>query len=318
MSTPTDLERFYGFVRAFELANLTDEWRLLAPHFADDAWHRVHGGGPFGDGGAAGRDGVIAGLAASVHAMDRRFDVRIPQILEGPVTRPDGVFMRFGVTLRRAGLPDLSVEGDHLVRFAGSRIASIEEWMAPDVAEQAAAYVAAHDARLRRVGSKVELALAEADRRDLEAATNVALVRCYGGAKSEADIGAALAVCSEDFAMETVAFGIRANGRKEAELQLGAFFRAFPDYGVRLEGFATAPGVVTSWGSARMSFRGPLFGVAPTGRTAELPIFCVFDFANGLLARERFFFDAATLCEQIGLPHAELAKTLAVLRAARS
>lgn len=318
MTTPTDLERFYGFVRTFELANLTDDWSLLEPHLADDAFHRVEGGGPFGDGGTPGRAGVIAGLRESVHGMDRRFDVRIPHIVAGPMTRPDGVFMRFGVTLRRAGLPDLYVEGDHLVRYAGGRIASIEEWMAPDVAEKAAAYVAAHDARLRPVGSRVDLALSDSNRRGLEAATMEALTRCYGGAKSEADVGAALAVCAEDFEMETVSFGIEAKGRKEAELQLGVFFRAFPDYGVRIDGFATAPGVATCWGEARMTFAGELLGLAPTGRTAALPMFCVFDFENGSLRRERFFFDQATLCEQVGLPVEQLTAALRPLRAERA
>jgi hypothetical protein len=37
MSTPTDLQHFYGSVRAFELANLTDDWTLVALHFFFDA-----------------------------------------------------------------------------------------------------------------------------------------------------------------------------------------------------------------------------------------------------------------------------------------
>src|SRR5262249_47454611 len=163
---------------------------------------------------------------------DRRFDVRIPHILEGPRTRPDGIWMRFGVTLRRDGLPDLHVEGEHLVRFEGARIARIEETMAPGTAERVTAYLAEHGARLRPVA----LPLSDANRRDLEAATMRALVRCYGAAKSEQDVGAALALCTEDFALETVSFGVEARDRKEAELQLAAFFRAFPDYRVALDG----------------------------------------------------------------------------------
>ena len=314
MPTPSNLEIFYGYVRAFELAYLTDDWSLLEPHFTDTAWHRVEGGGPFGDGGTPGRDGAIAGLRTSVHGVDRRFDVRIPQILAGPTTRPDGVFMRFGVTLRRAGLPDLSVEGEHLVRCTGGRIESIVERMAPDVAGRVADYLSKHGAMLRPEGSPANLEPAPADRRDLEAETMKALVRCYGAAKSEADIGAALAVCSEDFSIETVSFGIASKDRKETELQLAVFFRAFPDYHVKLDGFATAEGVATCWGSARMSFRGELLGCAPTGLTAELPIFCHFEVAPAGLRRERFFFDAATLCEQIQLPIDQLKAALRPLR----
>jgi predicted ester cyclase len=314
MTAPTQLERFFSYVRAFELAYLTDDWRLLEPHFTDGCWHTVAGGGPFGDGGPPGRANAIAGLRKSVHDVDRRFDVRIPHILAGPVTRPDGVWMRFGVTLRRAGLPDLFVTGDHLVVFDGGRIAKIEETLPPDVAGRVAAYLAQHDAALRPAGSQVALPLSDANRRDLEAATMQALARCYGAAKSEQDVGAALSLTTEDFALETVSFGVEARDRKEAELQLIAFFRTFPDYGVTLDGIATAEGVAACWGTARLTFAGDFMGHAPTGRTAELPIFCTFDFANGSLRRERFFFDAATLCEQIGLPHEALDAALAPLR----
>jgi hypothetical protein len=314
MTAPTQLERFFSYVRAFELAYLTDDWTLLEPHFADGCWHTVAGGGPFGDGGPPGRANAIAGLRQSVHDVDRRFDARIPHILAGPVTRPDGIWMRFGVTLRREGLPELFVTGDHLVRFEDGRIAKIEETLPPDVAGRVAAYLAEHDAALRPVGSPVALPLSDANRKDLEAATMRALALCYGAAKSEQDIGAALSLTTEDFALETVSFGIEARDRKEAELQLIAFFRTFPDYAVQLDGFATGDGVATCWGGARMTFAGEFVGHAPTGRTAELAIFCVFDFANGSLRRERFFFDAASLCKQIGLPLDVLDAGLAPLR----
>jgi hypothetical protein len=314
MTAPTSLERFYSYVRAFELAYLTDDWTLLEPHLADGCAHTVAGGGPFGDGGSPGRAHAIAGLRESVHTVDRRFDVRIPHILAGPATRPDGIWMRFGVTLRRDGLPDLYVEGDHLVRFAGDRIARIEEALAPGIAERVAAYLTEHGARLRPAGSPVALPLSDANRRDLEAATMRAIVRCYGAAKSEQDVGAALALCTEDFALETVSFGVEARDRKEAELQLTAFFRAFPDYRVELDGIATGDGVATAWGRVRVTFAGEFAGRAPTHRRAELPVFCVFELAGGSLRRERFFFDAASLCEQIGLPHSELITALAPLR----
>jgi hypothetical protein len=50
------------------------------------------------------------------------------------------------------------------------------------------------------------------------------------------------------------------------------------------------------------------------GRHAEIPIFCVFTFRDGLLASERFFFDLATLCQGIGVPIARMQETLALLR----
>lgn len=309
---PTDLERFLGYARAFELAYWSDDWSLIAPHWRADGVHRVHGAAPLAadDRGAAA---AVAGLRASVHGMDRRFDVRIPEIVAGPCTRDGGVWMRFALTLRRAGLPPLRFEGDHLVRYAEGRIALVEERVEPGAGERVAAYLAQHDARLRPAGSAP---VPPADPRDLDDAVAIALVRGYGGAKSEQDIGAALSVCSEDFVLETVPLGITTRSRKEAEQQLALFFTAFPDYGVTLEGVAAGSGAVSAWGRMRLTWRGPFAGLAPSGRRAELPFVSVFPCAGGKLRGERFFFDLATLCEQLALPLAALRERLAALAGA--
>lgn len=310
----TDLQRFFDYLRAFELANLSGNWALLEPHFAAGARHRVAGGGPFGRGAAGGPAAVAADLAESVEGVDRRFDARIPEVIEGPEVRDDGIWMRFALTLRRAGLPELRVEGEHLAVYEGGRIRSLEERLAAGSAERVAAYLDEHAARLRPAGSPVALPVLPADRQALEGATLRSLVRCYGAAKSVQDAGAALSLCSEEFRLTTVSFGVEARDRKAAEGQLALFFAAFPDYRVTLEGFATGAGVVACWGHARVTFRGAFLGHSPTGRSAELPIFCVFDGANGQLTRERFFFDRAELCEQIGLAVDTLAQSLRPLR----
>ena len=214
METPSDLERFFGYVRAFELANLTSNWSLLEPCFSEDACHLVDDGGVLG-GDDHGRAAVIDGLRDSVYRNDRRFDVRIPEILEGPIARPDGIWMRWALTFRRAGLPELRVGGDHLAVYAGGRIRRLEERVAPGDAERVAAYLAEHGASLRPEGAPLALP-AGADLRDLEAATARSLVRCYASAKSQQDAGAALALCSDDFVLETPAFGTKARGRAEA------------------------------------------------------------------------------------------------------
>jgi hypothetical protein len=314
MTDASDLERFYGYVRAFELAYLSDQWALLEPHLTEDARHVVHGGGVLGL-DDRGRAATVGGLRRAVEESDRRFDVRIPEVIEGPELRPDGVWMRFSLTLRRAGLPELRIVGEHRTEHAGDgRIRLIEERLAPGVAERVAAYFAEHGAALRPAGPGPAPAPSDLDRRDLEAATARSLARCYGAAKSRADVGAALAVCSDDFVLETLPFGTRARGRAEVAAQLAVFFRAFPDYAVTLEGFAVGEGVLTSWGRARLSFRGEILGHAPTGKTADLPVFCLFGVEGGALRSERFYFDRAELCEQIGLPLPALTDALAALR----
>ena len=315
MTNPRPLEHLFRYMRGFEVAYLTGDWTVLDAHFSENARHRVEGGGPFGSGGA-GRAAVIAGLRAGVDGVDRRFDLRIPEVTLGPVTRGDGVWMRFALTLRRAGLPDLRVEGTHLLVLRDGRLESLEERLEPGEAEKVEAYLARHGARLRPPGSPFALPGSAADREQLDAAIGRSLVRCYGAAKSQQDVDAALALCSEDFSIETVAFGITSQDRKQTGQQLGLFFRTFPDYAVTLEGFATGAGSVACWGRARMTFGGDFLGERATGKTAELPIFCVFACEGGVLRSERFFFDLAALCEQIGVPVARLSDALRPLRGA--
>jgi hypothetical protein len=315
MAGASDLERFLGFARAFELAFVADTWAALEPWLHEDARHLVHSEPPLAA-DDRGRAAAIAGLRASVHGMDRRFDVRIPEVIAGPLVRPGGIWMRFSLRLRRAGLPELAIEGDHLAVYDGGRIVRIEETIDPETGERAAAFLAEHDAALRPAGAPVAAPADPRDLRELEAATMRTLARAYGGAKSARDLGAALGLCSDDFVLETPSLGTTARGRKQAERQLGLFFAAFPDYRVELDGLATGPDTVACWGTARMSWRGPFGPHAPSGRAAALPFTSVFPCAGGSLRGERFLFDLASLCEQIGLPLDAARATLAAVRAA--
>ena len=297
----TDLERFLRFALDFELAFWSDRWERLDAHVCEDAFRVAHCAGSLGA-DDRGRATMLGGLAAGVRALDRRFDVRIPEVLAGPETRPDGVWMRYALQLRRDGLPELAIEGEHLARFAGGRLASIEEWLPPGTGERVDAFLREHDARLHPAGSPARPPADPRDLRDGEAAQLRTLARCYAGAKSEQDVGAALAVCSEDFVLETVPLGLASRDRKEAERLLVLFFEAFPDYAIAAEGIAAENGSVACWGSVRQTFGGPFLGHAPTGRSARHPFVSVFEASNGRLTRERYFFDLASLCEQIGLP----------------
>jgi hypothetical protein len=313
MAGASDLERFIDYALAFEQAFWADAWDGLLAFFSDDARHVVQAGGALAM-DDRGRTAVVDGLRRSVLGMDRRFDARIPEILDGPRTQGGGIWMRFSVTLRRAGLPELRFQGEHVTRYESGRIVSIEEWPEAGAGERLARYLAEHDAELRPIGALAVPPPDPRDARELEGAVLRTLARSYACAKSEQDIGAALRVCSEDFALETVPLGITTRDRKDAERQLSIFFAAFPDYTVALEGVVAGGGVVTGWGHARLSFRGPLAGEAPTGRTAEVPIFCVFSSAYGRLRSERFLFDLASLCEQVGLSITAVHEATAALR----
>jgi len=315
MSNPTDLERFFEYARAFELAYVSDDFSGLVPYFTEQARHEVIEGGPFGSGARGGRE-VVADLQGSVARVDRRFDVRIPETLEGPMPRRDGIWMRYALTLRRHGLPDLRVEGEHLTRYDADRISSIEERLVPGSAERVAAYLAEHEASLKPAGAPFAPPTDPADHEALAGAIARTLVRAYGSAKSAQDIGAALALCSDDFTIETTAFDVTSRDRADTAEQLGLFFHAFPDYGVAMDGLATGDGVVTCWGRARMTFGGAFLGTEPTGRTAAIPFFCVFGCDGMQLRYERFFFDRAAFCEGIGVPVEQLSALLRQIRAA--
>lgn len=290
---------FARYALAFEQAFASDDWTALGEHFTPDATYETFGAAPLA-GCAAGRDAVVARLRGLVGALDRRFDRRVPVVLEGPSARDGGVWIRFALTLERDGLPPLTVTGHHTALLDGARIARLEEYVPAREGEAIAAYLAAHADRLRP---------ARAAALPPPAATMRRVVADYAAAKSRQDVDAALALCSDAFRLETVALGVTAEDAAAARVQLGIFFTAFPDYGVTLEGSAAGEATLAAWGRARLTFAGPLLGMAPTGRTAELPIFCVFTFDGERLAGERFVFDLAELCAQTGLP-------LDVLRAA--
>ncbi|HEX5064682.1 MAG TPA: ester cyclase [Myxococcota bacterium] len=141
-----------------------------------------------------------------------------------------------------------------------------------------------------------------------------ALVRAYAEAKSRQDAAGALALCTDDFSIETIPFGTASHGRDDSARQLALFFSVFPDYRAETEGMAESGESVSWWGHVCMTFAGGFLGLEPTGRSAKLPAFSVFDLRKGRLVRERFHFDLSTLCEQIGVPVETLAGALRALR----
>lgn len=158
--------------------------------------------------------------------------------------------------------------------------------------------------------------LANVARRDLAPAEIVAR---YAAAKSRQDVAGALAVCTDDFVLDTVAFGIRGVGTAEVAAHLGLFFATFPDYRVTMDGQAVADDdrAVTCWGTFRATMRGALGTFGPTNAACTVPFVCVFELGGDRLAAERFFFDLGTMCEQLGLPLDGVATELRAFRAAQ-
>jgi hypothetical protein len=188
MADPTDLQRFIAYAQAFEVAFWNDAWDGIAPFFADGARHLVHGAAPLGC-DDRGRDAVVRGLRESVAMMDRGFDVRIPEVLEGPVVRggaDPGIWMRYSLTLRRKGLPELRFEGTHMARYAQGQIREIEEHVEAGAGERVAAYLARHAAALRPAGSAPTQPSDPRDVADAEAAMQRSLARAAAAVSTHA------------------------------------------------------------------------------------------------------------------------------------
>ena len=188
MADASDLPRFLAYAQAFEIAFASDAWEGIAPFFADGARHVVHGAAPLGC-DDRGRDAVVRGLRESVAMMDRRFAARIPEVLEGPFVRggaDPGIWMRYALTLRRKGLPELRLEGTHMTRYASGLIREIEERMEEGAGERVAAYLARHAAALRPAGSPATPPSDPRDAADAEAAMQRSLARAAAAMNAHA------------------------------------------------------------------------------------------------------------------------------------
>ncbi|MEU1041493.1 ester cyclase [Streptomyces sp. NPDC005551] len=136
------------------------------------------------------------------------------------------------------------------------------------------------------------------------------LARELAAAKNDQDVPAALELFHSDMTLWAPALGTKACGRTANEEALLRFFATFPDYAVSLDGHAADHETLTCWGTAGMTMTGDRFGVIPTGRRAELPVFIQFTFKDDLIASERFFFDLCELCAQSGVSADAVRRTL--------
>src|SRR6476620_10562139 len=104
----------------------------------------------------------------------------------------------------------------------------------------------------------------------------------------------------EDCYIETIALGLRSEGREATRTAYMAYFTAFPDLDSDYQGFAAGDGVLVGWGVLSGSSGGEWLGVAPTGGRFAVRFTNVATFRDRQMAGESIYFDVATLCEQAG------------------
>ena len=145
-----NIDRYVAYATAFEEAYASDDWSRLEPFFTEDAVYEFIAPAPFG-GKYEGRATVLTQFKNSVNGLDRRFDSRKVEVLEGPTEKDGVVWIRWAAIYTLAGAPDCRMEGEERAVFAGDRIRRLADSMTDAEAGRVGAYFAQHGAKLKPV-----------------------------------------------------------------------------------------------------------------------------------------------------------------------
>ena len=142
------IEQYLAYAAAFEEAYASDNWSKLEPFFTEDAVYAFVAPAPFG-GEYKGRAAVLTQFQNSVNGLDRRFDSRAVEVLEGPTEKDGRVWIRWAAIYTLAGAPDCRMEGEERATFTGDRISRLEDSITDAEAGRIGAYFAQYGAKLK-------------------------------------------------------------------------------------------------------------------------------------------------------------------------
>jgi steroid delta-isomerase-like uncharacterized protein len=128
------------------------------------------------------------------------------------------------------------------------------------------------------------------------------LFRTHREAEARRDYDAVIETFTPDCYLETIALGLRSEGREAARAAYVNYFTAFPDLTPDDQGVSFGDDVMVAWGFLRGTSGGDWLGVPPSGGSFAVPFTNVATFEGDLMAGESIYYDLATLCEQAGLP----------------
>ena len=141
------IERYAAYAAAFEEAYESDNWSVLEPYFTQDAVYDFIAAPPLG-GRHEGRATVLNDFKDAVNGFDRLFKSRKVELLEGPVEKDGGVWVRWVATYELEDAPDLRTEGEERAFFEGDRIRLFEDRVTDEEGEKIGTYMAEHGGKL--------------------------------------------------------------------------------------------------------------------------------------------------------------------------
>ena len=120
---------FMEYAAEFEKTNLDDDWSRLEPYFPEDIVYEVRGG-PMAC-RIEGRQAMFAGIRKSLNGLDRRFEGRDIELLQGPDVRelPEGEEITIGwrIHYSREHCPVVTLPGRSVFLVRGAHIVAMRD-----------------------------------------------------------------------------------------------------------------------------------------------------------------------------------------------
>ncbi len=139
----SNVPHFASYAAAFEKAFESDDWSVVEPFFREDAVYEAGIHPPLG-GVFEGREAILAYFKWALDNLDRKFESRAIELLEGPRETGDAVWIRGTATYQAAGVPELVLELEETVTFDDGRIVRLEDRYQPEMADALVAYLREH------------------------------------------------------------------------------------------------------------------------------------------------------------------------------
>ena len=127
------------------------------------------------------------------------------------------------------------------------------------------------------------------------------LLKRHLAAENAQDRAATLATLSANCVFEDLASGTRWLGHDGAAEHYQMWWNAFDNHVTTEDRHFPTPDsaiVETRWAGSHI---GPFWGIAPTGRSIDVPVVIFVTIRDGLMSGERFSWDRATLLSQLGV-----------------